>query len=316
VSITENLTYGLSLISCETGQLHRMGIIPKVNRSASIPGAVTKPARGPSKTALLDALSGKEFSGKGKGRGWEDFRDRGDRMVEDDEDADKEDDDVSSRRKGKRELDEDTIEGGGRLVNGREGEELSEGVRKMKVCKQPKLCTRWRPMFKLVLWTICIFCSESHTFALKLKRTFTEDPDDIRKAMAPTPPTPKGSGGPTPSSNPFAPFAGGNKYTSPTSAYRRNGASASAPGLPSPLTAAAIAFSDGVLGSPTTIKFLGADAAIPGLGLGGALGDPLPGVSGIRGGNPAFNGASSESDDDTFSAKKRRWSKPIEEEIL
>ena len=136
VSITENFTYGWSLISFETGQLHRMGIIPKVNRSTSIP-TVIKPTRGPSKTALLDVLSGKEFSGKGKGRGWEDFRDRGDRMVDDDEDADKEDDDVSSRRKGKRELDEDTTEGGGRLVNGREGEELSEGVRKMKVCEHP-----------------------------------------------------------------------------------------------------------------------------------------------------------------------------------
>ncbi|KAF8450006.1 hypothetical protein BGX38DRAFT_523516 [Terfezia claveryi] len=119
-------------------QLHRMGIIPKVNRNASIPGAVTKPARGPSKAALLDTLSGKEFSGKGKGRGWEDFRDRADRMVDDDEDADKEDDDVSCRRKGKRELDEDTTESGGRLLNGREGEELSEGVRKMKVIEHPQ----------------------------------------------------------------------------------------------------------------------------------------------------------------------------------
>ena len=134
--------------------------------------------------------------------------------------------------------------------------------------------------------------------------------------MAPTPPTPKGSSGPTSSSNPFAPFTGGNKYTSPTSAYRRNGASASAPGLPSPLTAAAKAFSNGVLGVPTTMKFLGADAAIPGLGLGGALGDPLPGVSGTRSGDLTFNGASSDSDDGTISAKKQKWSKPIEEEIL
>lgn len=137
VSVYGSLTYACLLsvanLRCGAGQLNRMGIIPKVNRSASITGAVPSPARGPSKTALLDVLSGKEFSGKGKGRGWEDFRDRGDRMVDDDEDADKEDDDVSSRRKGKRELDEDTTESASHLVNGREGEELSEGVRKMKV---------------------------------------------------------------------------------------------------------------------------------------------------------------------------------------
>jgi len=134
--------------------------------------------------------------------------------------------------------------------------------------------------------------------------------------MAPTPPTPRGINGATSSPNPFAPFAGGKKFTSPTSAYRRNGASASAPGLTSPLAAAAKAFSNGVLESLATTKFLGADAAISGLGLGGALGGTLPGISGVRSGDPAFNGASSESEDDTFSAKKRRWSKPIEEEIL
>lgn len=117
----------------DLGQLHRMGIIPKANRSASIPGAAATPARTRPKGSLLDTLSGKDFTGKGKGRGWEDFRDRGDRMVDDEEDADKEDDDDGSRRKGKRELDEVTTETGGRLVNGREGEELSEGVRKMKV---------------------------------------------------------------------------------------------------------------------------------------------------------------------------------------
>ena len=109
-----------------------MGIIPRANRSSSIPAASPAPARPRNKT-LLETISGKEFSGKGKGKGWEDFRDRADRMVDDD-DADKEDEDDIGRRKGKRELDEDTVDTGSRLINGREGEELSEGVRKMKVC--------------------------------------------------------------------------------------------------------------------------------------------------------------------------------------
>ena len=104
-----------------------MGIIPKLSRTIA-PGPIPRPR---SKT-LLDAISGKEFTGKGKGKGWEDFRDRNDRMVDEDEDADKEDDDTG-RRKGKRELDGDDLIDGSSMATGREGEELSEGVRKLKV---------------------------------------------------------------------------------------------------------------------------------------------------------------------------------------
>lgn len=134
--------------------------------------------------------------------------------------------------------------------------------------------------------------------------------------MAPTPPTPKAINGPNSSSNPFAPFAGSTKFTSPPSAYRRNGASTSAPGLTSPLAAAAQAYSKGVLGGLDALnaaKIPGADGV---LGIGGVLGSSLPGASGMRGGNSVINEASSDSEEDAFSPKKRRWSKPIEEEVL
>lgn len=101
-----------------------MGIIPKSERPAAIP--LPKP-----KSKGLDSISGKKYEG-GSGAAWEHAR-GGDRMMEDDDDADKEDD-GEPRRKGKRELpddDDDTATAG----NGVEGEELSEGVRKMKVCK-------------------------------------------------------------------------------------------------------------------------------------------------------------------------------------
>lgn len=122
--------------------------------------------------------------------------------------------------------------------------------------------------------------------------------------------------------NPFAPFAGSNKYTSPSS-LRRNGSST--PAVNSGLAAAAKAYANGVLGglgSPVATKFLGADAPIPGLGLTPAAGSPLVGTSGavpgtIRGGDAATSDASSGSEDPKFSTKKRRWGKtPIEEEIL
>lgn len=77
----------------------------------------------------------------------------------------------------------------------------------------------------------------------------------------------------------------------------------------------------GVLGGLQNAKFLGTDAAIPGIGLGPALGGSLIGgrgtlSGGIRSSNPEATSTSSGSEDDTFSPKKRRWSKPLEEEIL
>ena len=105
-----------------------MGIIPKLSRSM-VPGPIARPR---SKT-LLDAITGKEFTGKGKGKGWEDFRDRGDRMVDEEEDADKEDDDFG-RKKGKRDYEGEEVVASSSTPTGREGEELSEGVRKLKVC--------------------------------------------------------------------------------------------------------------------------------------------------------------------------------------
>lgn len=100
-----------------------MGIIPKLDRAATVP--LPKP-----KAKGLDAISGKKYEG-GSGAAWEQLR--GDRMMEDDDDADKEDDGDPVRRKGKRDApdDDDVITATG---NGAEGEELSEGVRKMKAC--------------------------------------------------------------------------------------------------------------------------------------------------------------------------------------
>ncbi|KAI5805485.1 hypothetical protein DFH27DRAFT_373293 [Peziza echinospora] len=256
-------------------QLHRMGIIPKLSRTIA-PGPLPRPR---SKT-LLDAISGKEFTGKGKGKGWEDFRDRNDRMVDEDEDADKEDDDTG-RRKGKRELDGDDFIDGSSMATGREGEELSEGVRK-----------------------------------LKLKRNFAEDPDDARKAAANAPATPSRANSGPDASNPFAPFSGATKYA-PSAGFRRNGSSAN--GLASP--SAAKAFANGGLGGLGSPKFSRMDSGgIPGLGLGGSslLGGGITAApSGIRGSDTNASASSSGSEDDTFSPKKRRWSKQaMEEEIL
>ncbi|KAF8462968.1 hypothetical protein BDZ91DRAFT_796743 [Kalaharituber pfeilii] len=258
-------------------QLHRMGIIPKATR-VPVPAPL---ARGRSKT-FLEELSGKEYTGKGKGLGWDDFRERGDRMVDDEDDADKEDDDGLLRRNGKRELVDDEPTAGSSAVNGKEGEELSEGVRK-----------------------------------IRLKRTFSDDPDEVRKSGSAAPVTPAKSSNGTSSSapNPFSPFSGSSKYSAPN-AYRRNGAAS--PGLSSPLSATK-SYSNGVwegLGSPT--KFLGADALKSGLGFGGMVGSSTIGgiSSGVRG-DATSDTSSGSDDDDKFTAKKRRWSKqPGEEEIL
>lgn len=77
----------------------------------------------------------------------------------------------------------------------------------------------------------------------------------------------------------------------------------------------------GGLASLKNAKFLGTDAAIPGIGLGPALSGSLIGgmgalAGGIRSNNPEVTSTSSGSEDDTFSPKKRRWSKPLEEEVL